>query len=75
MGLVLDKVNRRFGDTVAVDDVFIEMQSGLYGLLGSNGAGKTTLMRMICTILQPTEEAYAITMLMYLRWMPNIGIF
>lgn len=55
MGLVLDKVNRSFGNTVAVDDVSIEMQSGLYGLLGSNGAGKTTLMRMICTILQPTE--------------------
>lgn len=55
MVLVLDKVRRKFNDIVAVDDVSIAMQSGLYGLLGSNGAGKTTLMRMICTILQPTE--------------------
>lgn len=31
------------------------MQSGIYGLLGSNGAGKTTLMRMICTVMKPTE--------------------
>lgn len=28
---------------------------GVYGLLGANGAGKTTLMRMLCTLLKPTE--------------------
>jgi len=31
------------------------MQEGVYGLLGVNGAGKTTLMRMLCTLLKPTE--------------------
>ena len=57
MDLILDRVRKSFRDAVVVDDVSISMRSGLYGLLGSNGAGKTTLMRMICTILKPTEGA------------------
>lgn len=57
MDLILDRVRKSFRDAVVVDDISIRMQSGLYGLLGSNGAGKTTLMRMICTILKPTEGA------------------
>ena len=55
MSLVLNKVKKSFGNMKAVDNVSIEMEEGLYGLLGSNGAGKTTLMRMLCTVLKPTE--------------------
>ncbi|MGI6721488.1 MAG: ATP-binding cassette domain-containing protein [Anaerovoracaceae bacterium] len=55
MDLILDKVSKRFKGCTAVDDVSMEMASGVYGLLGANGAGKTTLMRMICTILRPDE--------------------
>lgn len=29
--------------------------SGSFGLLGPNGAGKTTLIRILCTLIQPTE--------------------
>lgn len=43
------------GGTVALDDVSLEIGTGLFGLLGSNGAGKSTLMRIICTLLVPTE--------------------
>lgn len=55
MNLILDKVKKNFGTVSAVDNISIEMEVGLYGLLGSNGAGKTTLMRMLCTVLKPTE--------------------
>lgn len=55
MNLVLNKVKKSFENMKAVDNVSIEMEEGLYGLLGSNGAGKTTLMRMLCTVLKPTE--------------------
>lgn len=55
MDLNLDRVKKIFKNTIVVDDVSIRMQSGIYGLLGSNGAGKTTLMRMICTVMKPTE--------------------
>jgi ABC-2 type transport system ATP-binding protein len=43
------------GGTVALDDVSVEIDIGLFGLLGSNGAGKSTLMRIICTLLVPTR--------------------
>jgi len=39
----------------ALDDVTIDLPSGMIGLLGSNGAGKTTLMRILCGIIQPTQ--------------------
>ena len=35
---------------VALDDVSLDIPTGLFGLLGPNGAGKTTLMRTIATL-------------------------
>jgi ABC-2 type transport system ATP-binding protein len=40
----------------AVDHVNIKVKKGeFFGLLGPNGAGKTTLIKMLCTIILPTE--------------------
>lgn len=55
MDLVLDNLTKEFGGFVAVDHINITMTNGVYGLLGVNGAGKTTLMRMLCTLLTPTD--------------------
>lgn len=41
--------------TFGVRGVNLEIGNGVFGLLGRNGAGKTTLMRMLATILKPTE--------------------
>jgi ABC-type multidrug transport system ATPase subunit len=43
------------GGTVALDGVDLSIGTGLFGLLGPNGAGKSTLMRILCTLLVPTE--------------------
>ncbi len=43
------------GDTVALDGIDLNIGTGLFGMLGPNGAGKSTLMRIICTLLVPTE--------------------
>lgn len=51
--LRLDRVSRRFGTKIAVDEVSFALTNGVYGLLGANGAGKTTLMRMMCALLAP----------------------
>ena len=45
---------KRFGDTVAVDGVDLQVPRGaIYGLLGPNGAGKTTTVRLLTTLLRP----------------------
>jgi sodium transport system ATP-binding protein len=46
----------RRGQVLAVDGISFEAKPGeVFGLLGPNGAGKTTAMRILCTVLQPTE--------------------
>jgi sodium transport system ATP-binding protein len=52
----LQAVTKRFGKVVAVDGISLVIRSGeVLGLLGENGAGKTTTMRMMATVVQPTE--------------------
>jgi ABC-2 type transport system ATP-binding protein len=49
-------LTKRFGDHVAVDRLDLAIPQGhVYGFLGPNGAGKTTTMRMLTTLLPPTE--------------------
>jgi ABC-2 type transport system ATP-binding protein len=43
------------GGTVALDGIDLQIHTGLFGLLGSNGAGKSTFMRILCTLLTPTQ--------------------
>jgi spermidine/putrescine transport system ATP-binding protein len=49
-------VTKRFGPTVAVDDLSISVLRGeFFSLLGPSGCGKTTTLRMIAGFEQPTE--------------------
>ena len=49
-------LTRRFGDLCAVDHVDLGIPPGtIFGLLGSNGAGKSTTVKMLTTLLSPTE--------------------
>ena len=51
---------KRFGDTRAVDGVDLAVRpASVYGVLGPNGAGKTTTIRMLATLLHPTEAPRA----------------
>ncbi len=49
----------------AIDHADLEIQKGIYGLLGENGAGKTTLMRVLTTILAPTEGTVTLDGMLY----------
>jgi ABC-2 type transport system ATP-binding protein len=49
-------LTRRFGEKVAVDGIDLEVGAGeIYGFLGPNGAGKSTTVRMLTTLLLPSE--------------------
>jgi ABC-2 type transport system ATP-binding protein len=53
--VVVDKLEKRFGDFVAVNRVSFQVRKGeVFGFLGPNGAGKTTAIRMLCGILTPS---------------------
>ena len=41
--------------TKAIDNLNLNIEKGIYGLLGENGAGKTTLMRVLTTILPVSQ--------------------
>ena len=53
--LTLSHVSKSYGKFPAVEDISLEMENGLYGMLAPNGAGKTTLIKMIATLLVPTQ--------------------
>lgn len=49
-------ITKRFGDITAVDGVNLTVMKGeLFGLVGPNGAGKTTLIRMLSTLIKPSN--------------------
>src|ERR687894_1592425 len=56
--LELDRLTRRFGEVVALDDVSFSVAAGrMCGFVGPNGAGKTTAMRIVLGVLRPDAGA------------------
>jgi ABC-2 type transport system ATP-binding protein len=47
-------LHKRYGDTVAVDDVSFTVEAGeIFGILGPNGAGKTTTVECVSGLRTP----------------------
>lgn len=55
--LTTENLGKRYGETWAVQNVDLTFETGIVGLLGPNGAGKSTLMRLITSVITPTEGA------------------
>lgn len=53
--LLVNNVTKKYGNFVALENINIEFDRGVYGLLAPNGAGKTTLMKMLATLSFPTK--------------------
>jgi ribose transport system ATP-binding protein len=59
--LTLTDVQKRFGPTVALDGVSLQLRKGgVHALIGENGAGKSTLMNVIAGSLRPDRGAMRI---------------
>lgn len=51
MQLTIQNLSKTYSNGVkALNDVSLEIPTGMYGLLGPNGAGKSTLMRTLATL-------------------------
>uniref|UniRef100_UPI000596EB35 ABC transporter ATP-binding protein n=1 Tax=Thermotoga caldifontis TaxID=1508419 RepID=UPI000596EB35 len=87
--LKLEKVTKRFGGLIAVNDVSMELFEGeLVGLIGPNGAGKTTIFNLVTGFLRPDsgriyfqgqditgKKPHEITALGIARTFQNIKLF
>ncbi len=56
VAIEISNLIKKFGTTTALDGVSFNIEEGeFFGLLGPNGAGKTTLIRILTTLIKPTE--------------------
>ncbi|MFF2874706.1 ABC transporter ATP-binding protein [Gottfriedia sp. NPDC057991] len=56
MTLEIKQLSKKFGDTIAVNELSLTLPTGrVLGLLGRNGAGKTTTIKMLLGLLTPTK--------------------
>lgn len=54
MKLIIENLSKTYKNGVkAIDDLSLEIGTGMFGLLGPNGAGKSSLMRTIATLQSP----------------------
>lgn len=59
--IAVEGLTKRFGSTLAVDDVSFEVETGqIVGFLGHNGAGKTTTLRMLLGHVRPDSGSATI---------------
>ena len=52
--LTVERLTKKYGTVLAVDDLSFEVEPGVTGFVGANGAGKSTTLRMMLGLTRPT---------------------
>ena len=58
--LRFERVSKWYGPVIGVNQVSLELRTGITGLVGANGAGKSTLLRLAAGHLRPDLGAVAV---------------
>lgn len=53
--LKIQKLTKKYGSFTALDNIDLELENGVYGILGANGAGKSTLLNLITDNIKRTS--------------------
>ncbi|MHA1929186.1 MAG: ABC transporter ATP-binding protein [Candidatus Thorarchaeota archaeon] len=49
----IQKMTKTFRDVIALNELTLDVEQGIFGLIGPNGAGKTTLLRILLGLIKP----------------------
>lgn len=79
----LTSVSKWYGPVIAVNDISIEVQPGITGLVGHNGAGKSTLIKLLTGQLRPSlgkvriygKDAWTAAAKSYIGYCPDTDAF
>jgi ABC-2 type transport system ATP-binding protein len=52
--IVTHGLTKSYGSVLALDDLELELEAGVIGLVGANGAGKSTLIKILLGLVEPT---------------------
>ena len=56
MEIIIENLNKTYANgNHALKDVNLTLKNGIFGLLGPNGAGKSTLMKILVTLMKPSQ--------------------
>lgn len=56
MEIIIEDLNKTYANgNHALKDVNLTLKNGIFGLLGPNGAGKSTLMKILVTLMKPSQ--------------------
>jgi ABC-2 type transport system ATP-binding protein len=81
--LLFEHVSKWYGPVLGVNQVTLELRSGITGLVGSNGAGKSTLLRLATGQLRPDlgrvtiagHDAWSWTAKRFVGYCPDSDVF